>query len=988
MALRRPPTTFSDEISAADLAANSVGASELADNAVDTAAIAANAVVTAKIADSTGAADGITTAKLATNAVTTAKITDANITTAKVADNAVTTAKVATATFTDNIEVKPHIIPGVLYPALKDGGGTVRQVDGVTAVVASTTGPAGSTVASSLYGTVQSDGRMYYYTDVKGSKPIKDPRIGTHFGSQRHKFKSIQKLEQETATHGEDVASVDGREWIRRVGKFSVHDANGANGVFPGHTATGDTTNSKYYEIVGYFNAANYLSYGAVTRDVNVFIDGTQNPGSTLTAGTAAHDTPLSNRYVDAGSVINIPITGLTTPGIHTLKIANVSGDYLLLFGIELVAQDLSGTGSPNREKIQIQPQNVVSYGKKFAVSSAAHHYNPFAYAQDGTTAVAIGNAGSHGKVTGGWSGTGATYYDSTLDTATSLGLAAWVDSGNYYRPINGGRIVKWIASDGTIKTSVNMMPPSAKAIGSHSGAATPHGTNWPATFIPVLSSGAADHTQAEIAKTFHVFEYGNGEANGNTSYRDMSRRGGSGAAGFQNIAYVMDDGQTAMAAQSCAEWNTVAGNVYSQAQKPFFYSFIGTGISLESGHPAGTVHNIAQNLPYGTHIIKIDTTSGHSTTTITLDGVQLNSSTTYLTYAAHGKLSFHQPKMPPIPEDAVVLADYMLLADFVKQTSVADTQISKGVRYSNGSRDHFYAGAAAPATNVSNHASNWTHRGLSGGSSPSGTGGNGVWRLPFFGTTGLSLHEDATQAHSIKLGGSATTETALQYSGNQGDAMSIAESVPLGLTEIETSLLQGSHHFYGHYVATPIHSSSHYQPFETPFLHELVGGDRNMEQNNLVVTADGKSWDEVTRDTSYMGNTVLNLNGSMLSSVHGTTVPVQWKLLRGKDDHQNHFIKENFVMAYNRIICLIAGEYIVSCATILGAGVSTIAFIHVNGTACTSLYTSNSPGSSYFRLRNELPLTLKEGDYIQVKGGHWDSGNLQHQQFSIVKVR
>ena len=59
MAVRRPPTTFSDEISAADLAANSVGASELADNAVDANAIAANAVTTAKIADSTGGADGI-----------------------------------------------------------------------------------------------------------------------------------------------------------------------------------------------------------------------------------------------------------------------------------------------------------------------------------------------------------------------------------------------------------------------------------------------------------------------------------------------------------------------------------------------------------------------------------------------------------------------------------------------------------------------------------------------------------------------------------------------------------------------------------------------------------------------------------------------------------------------------------------------------------------------------------------------------------------
>ena len=58
--------------------------------------------------------------------------------------------------------------------------------------------------------------------------------------------------------------------------------------------------------------------------------------------------------------------------------------------------------------------------------------------------------------------------------------------------------------------------------------------------------------------------------------------------------------------------------------------------------------------------------------------------------------------------------------------------------------------------------------------------------------------------------------------------------------------------------IATPIHTSSHYQTFETPFQNELIGGDRNMEETNLIVTADGKTWDEVRRDTSYQGDVVL----------------------------------------------------------------------------------------------------------------------------------
>ena len=49
-------------------------------------------------------------------------------------------------------EVVPHIITGVLYPAVTD-----KMLDGTTSLSASTTGPNSSTVASSKYGTVQSD---------------------------------------------------------------------------------------------------------------------------------------------------------------------------------------------------------------------------------------------------------------------------------------------------------------------------------------------------------------------------------------------------------------------------------------------------------------------------------------------------------------------------------------------------------------------------------------------------------------------------------------------------------------------------------------------------------------------------------------------------------------------------------------------------------------------------------------------------------------
>ena len=202
------------------------------------------------------------------------------------------------------IQSKPHIIPGVLYPAVAN-----IMVDGTTALSAVTTGPNSSTVAYSKYGTVQSDGRMYYYTDIKGSQPIKDPRIGSHFGSQRHKFKSLQKLEQETATHGSDIYSVDGREWIRQVGYGFYNNSNG------NFLNLGDTVN--YYEITAYCSGINLINLARATATFRYTVDGgtevaTDYGANSLTAY------PLGSRFVDAGSVSNLT-SGLTL-GIHTIK--------------------------------------------------------------------------------------------------------------------------------------------------------------------------------------------------------------------------------------------------------------------------------------------------------------------------------------------------------------------------------------------------------------------------------------------------------------------------------------------------------------------------------------------------------------------------------------------------------------------------------------------------------------------------------------------
>ena len=187
---------------------------------------------------------------------------------------------------------QPHIIPGVLYPAV--GG---KGIDGSTTVSSF-----GTDFAISGYATLK-----YYYTDIKGSKPIKDPRIGAHFGSQRHKFKSLQLLEQETATHGKNVYSVDGREWIR-ISEQTASTAVVANNAHGNKIDFNGNVAGTIIEITGYFNDANVATLTDTNRpSLKVSLNGTQGvASSSALGGVTTAGSPIDGRYVPCGSLMNI----------------------------------------------------------------------------------------------------------------------------------------------------------------------------------------------------------------------------------------------------------------------------------------------------------------------------------------------------------------------------------------------------------------------------------------------------------------------------------------------------------------------------------------------------------------------------------------------------------------------------------------------------------------------------------------------------------
>jgi hypothetical protein len=208
-----------------------------------------------------------------------------------------------------------------------------------------------------------------------------------------------------------------------------------------------------------------------------------------------------------------------------------------------------------------------------------------------------------------------------------------------------------------------------------------------------------------------------------------------------------------------------------------------------------------------------------------------------------------------------------------------------------------------------------------------------------------------------------------------------------LGSNGIKHILGGGGYKFVGMDIVTPIHTSSHYQPFETPFLYELVGGDRNMEQTNLVVTADGKTWDEVTRDTSYIGNVSLQIGAD--SGEVDYNVKVIWDECRGfrtgADKAVSMFNKE-FAIAYDRIICLVDGEYRIHFNTICMANANqNQCTIYVNDLVVSKGYNNNT---TWGKTMGEACVQLKRGDYIYVNGGYWYNTDEGHAGFYIEKMK
>ena len=144
------------------------------------------------------------------------------------------------------------------------------------------------------------------------------------------------------------------------------------------------------------------------------------------------------------------------------------------------------------------------------------------------------------------------------------------------------------------------------------------------------------------------------------------------------------------------------------------------------------------------------------------------------------------------------------------------------------------------------------------------------------------------------------------------------------------------------------------------------------MEQTNLVVTPDGKSWDEVTRDVSYLGG--MRVQAEMDSADQTSTSYVVLDEWRGTTNKRDLFNKD-FAIAYDRLICLVSGQYEISFSTFITSSLSesTYGEIQKNGTKMVEFRLESG---NYSQPSVDTITSLVRGDYIQIKSSMYDHTN------------
>ena len=152
------------------------------------------------------------------------------------------------------------------------------------------------------------------------------------------------------------------------------------------------------------------------------------------------------------------------------------------------------------------------------------------------------------------------------------------------------------------------------------------------------------------------------------------------------------------------------------------------------------------------------------------------------------------------------------------------------------------------------------------------------------------------------------------------------------------------------------------------------------MEQTNLVVTADGTSLDEVTRDTSYIGNICCRMSTDTGVVWANFVIFDEWRGTITAGTHNRPVFTKDFAIAYNGLICLKDGEYELYASN---HGTGQHQAWTKNGYYISGYNYSSDPSA----IQSNCYAQLKRGDFIQLRGV-FGTGSLAYSDAHIKRLK
>lgn len=427
-----------------------------------------------------------------------------------------------------------------------------------------------------------------------------------------------------------------------------------------------------------------------------------------------------------------------------------------------------------------------------------------------------------------------------------------------------------------------------------------------------------------ELAKKINFREFGSGDANGTTSTGFDSL-----SATASNRSYVLDDGLTTLIGKLAD--TTAGGELFTADTNMFIFTFIGCGLSLDGNNSDVPRQDLWVDLPYGTHLVQL--TRNVNVYDVSIDGVVTGFSVATNGTGELGLLDFHihQPNIPELPDDCIILSDYMLMADFVQQTAIGGLEISKGTRRLHATRDGLYRNSTGSGS------FNWeiytepTIENTIGGQYLRCDRVNKMMAYRFTGQ-GVIMHYNVLTGHGVNndiflTKGSATETqmTTANLTGDYANAIRIGSNWDYVNGEIDQNTGFPIYNSFGGIIGldydeyrlrfsnitdtqiinmagidiiTPIHCSNHYQEWETPHILELVGNGDGINNDNLPVFDNLKiqTKDEITKPKQIYYNNI----GCIVSRDTGDTVGnrnIDYNIVRGAfGTVKNHGVKNMLV--------------------------------------------------------------------------------------------